>query len=99
MSYKLLSYQAGRDARAGLLIGDTIYDAAKVTRDAACATVLGALQQWSASHRKFTQIAKSIAAGKSRATGMPLRRTKLLAPVLYPGAIFCAGANYSDHLD
>jgi len=99
MSYKLLSYQAGRDARAGLLVGDTVYDAAKVTRDAACATVLGALQNWSASHRKFTQVAKSIASGKSRAQGVPVRRAKLLAPVLYPGNIFCAGANYRDHAD
>jgi hypothetical protein len=31
MSYKLLSYQAGRDARAGVLVGDTVYDSAKVT--------------------------------------------------------------------
>jgi 2-keto-4-pentenoate hydratase/2-oxohepta-3-ene-1,7-dioic acid hydratase in catechol pathway len=26
-----------------------------------------------------------------------LKKVKLLAPVLYPGAIFCAGANYTDH--
>ena len=28
----------------------------------------------------------------------PLKRTKLLAPVLWPSAIFCAGANYADHV-
>ena len=99
MSYKLLSYQAGREARAGLLIGETIYDAAKVTGDPACASVLGALERWTASHRKFVQVAKRIATGKSRVKGVPLQRAKLLAPVLYPGAIFCAGANYSDHMD
>jgi hypothetical protein len=26
-----------------------------------------------------------------------LAQTRLLAPLLYPGAIYCAGANYSDH--
>ena len=29
---------------------------------------------------------------------MPLKRARLLAPVLYPGNIFCAGANYTDHM-
>src|SRR2546426_776120 len=29
---------------------------------------------------------------------MPLKRARLLAPVLYPGNIYCAGANYTDHM-
>src|SRR5262249_60229300 len=28
---------------------------------------------------------------------LPLGRTKLLAPVRWPSAIYCAGANYADH--
>jgi len=32
MPYKLLSYQSGRDARAGVLVGETVYDAAKAHR-------------------------------------------------------------------
>ena len=28
MSYRLLSYQSGREARAGILVGEQIYDAA-----------------------------------------------------------------------
>src|SRR5207244_2457556 len=34
---------------------------------------------------------------KSRAKGQPLKRSKLLAPVRWPSAIYCAGANYADH--
>jgi 2-keto-4-pentenoate hydratase/2-oxohepta-3-ene-1,7-dioic acid hydratase in catechol pathway len=30
---------------------------------------------------------------------MPLMQAKLDAPILYPGALFCAGANYWDHLE
>ena len=30
--------------------------------------------------------------------GLPLRDTKLLAPVSTPGGIFCAGANFTDHM-
>ncbi len=98
MSYRLLSYQAGRDARAGVLVGDTVYDAAKVTGDPAPASVLGMLTDWNKSKRLLAQAAKRIADGKSRVKGVPLTRAHLLAPVLYPGAIFCAGANYTDHM-
>ena len=34
MSYKLLTYQAGRDARAGVLVADQVFDAAKLTANA-----------------------------------------------------------------
>jgi 2-keto-4-pentenoate hydratase/2-oxohepta-3-ene-1,7-dioic acid hydratase in catechol pathway len=98
MSYKLLSFQSGREARAGILVGDRIYDAARLTGQAAWSSVLGALEDWSKAHRAFAAAARRIAAGKSRAKGMPLKRAKLLAPVLYPGNIYCAGANYTDHM-
>jgi 2-keto-4-pentenoate hydratase/2-oxohepta-3-ene-1,7-dioic acid hydratase in catechol pathway len=98
MPYKLLSYAAGRDARAGLLVGDTVYDAAKATGVAAYVRVFDILQDWSRAHRALTQAAGRLAAGKSRLKGSPRARTRLLAPVLYPGAIFCAGANYRDHM-
>ena len=98
MSYKLLSYQAGRDARAGVLVGDIVYDAAKITGDSAHSSVLGILKDWSKAKRVLAQAAKRIEDGKSRAKGVALKRTRLLAPVLYPGNIYCAGANYTDHM-
>jgi 2-keto-4-pentenoate hydratase/2-oxohepta-3-ene-1,7-dioic acid hydratase in catechol pathway len=98
MSYRLLSFQAGREARAGLLVGEQVYDAARVTGKPAWSSVLGALQDWPKAHREFAAFAKRMAAGKSKARGTPLSRVKLLAPVLYPGNIYCAGANYTDHM-
>ncbi len=98
MPYKLLSYRAGQAARAGVLIGDTVYEAAKVTGVAAHSSVLGVLEDWSRAGRLLAQAAKRIASGKGRAKGLPLKRARLLAPVLYPGAIYCAGANYTDHM-
>jgi 2-keto-4-pentenoate hydratase/2-oxohepta-3-ene-1,7-dioic acid hydratase in catechol pathway len=98
MSYKLLSYAAGRDARAGLLVGDDIYDAAKATGVAAYARVLDILGDWRRAQRALAQAARRLADGKSRVKGTPRARTRLLAPVLHPGAIFCAGANYRDHM-
>jgi 2-keto-4-pentenoate hydratase/2-oxohepta-3-ene-1,7-dioic acid hydratase in catechol pathway len=98
MSYKLLSYRAGRDARAGVLVGDSVYDAARITRDAGDASVLGILENWSRASRRLGQAARRIASGKSRAKGVPLARVKLLAPLPVPGNIYCAGANYTDHV-
>src|SRR6266571_3339569 len=98
MSYRLLSYRAGREARAGILVGEQVYDSARLTGQPAWSTVFGALQEWAKAHRAFAAAAKRIAAGKSRAKGTALTRVKLLAPVLYPGNIYCAGANYTDHM-
>src|SRR6266853_1581397 len=96
MSYRLLSFQSGREARAGILVGEQIYDAARLAGQPAWSSVLGALQDWGRAHRAFAAAAKRIAAGKTKAKGLPLKRARLLAPVLYPGDIYCAGANYTD---
>lgn len=98
MSYRLLSFQSGREARAGILVGDLIYDAARSTGRPAWSSVLGALQEWPKANRAFAAAAKRIASGKSKVKGVPLKRARLLAPVLYPGNIYCAGANYTDHM-
>jgi 2-keto-4-pentenoate hydratase/2-oxohepta-3-ene-1,7-dioic acid hydratase in catechol pathway len=98
MSYKLLSYQAGRQARAGVLVGDRVYDAARVTGQAAYASVLSILEDWGRARRALARTARALGSGKRRAPGVPVARARLLAPVLYPGAIFCAGANYTDHV-
>src|SRR6266705_1297891 len=96
MPYKLLSYQSGRTARAGVLVADAVFDAAKVTGVAGHASVVGVLDDWSRARRLLGQAAKRLEAGRAR--GIPLKRVKLLAPVLYPGNIYCAGANYPDHM-
>jgi 2-keto-4-pentenoate hydratase/2-oxohepta-3-ene-1,7-dioic acid hydratase in catechol pathway len=98
MVYKLLSYREGRNAKAGMLVGETVYDAARATGMPAYASVLGMLEDWSRARRELVAAAKKLATGKSRVKGTPVARTSLLAPVLYPGAIFCAGANYRDHM-
>ncbi len=101
-SYKLLTYQAsaqsGKPPRAGLLIGDTVYDAQKITGVAAYESVLGALGEWAKAKKAFALAERNIVSGKSRAKGQALNKTRLLAPVLYPGDIYCAGANYTDHM-
>src|ERR1700748_3571211 len=90
--YKLATYKSSDGPRAGLVIGDQVFDAAKLTGKPAYATVLGILAGW----ERPESILKKAPAGaaKSRAKRLPLKKTKLLAPVQYPSTIYCAGANY-----
>jgi len=93
--YRLATYKSADGPRAGLIIGDDMFDAAKLTGKPANATVIGILADWQTAERALRKAAAG--AAKSRAKRQPLRKTKLLAPVQYPSAIYCAGANYADH--
>jgi 2-keto-4-pentenoate hydratase/2-oxohepta-3-ene-1,7-dioic acid hydratase in catechol pathway len=93
--YKLATYQTADGPRAGLIVDDTLFDAAKLTGKPAYATVLGILNDWSKAQGALKAAADK--AGNSKAKGQPVGKAKLLAPVQYPSAIFCAGANYQDH--
>ncbi len=93
--YKIATYQSPDGPRAGLVIDDKVFDAAKLTGNAAYGTVLAILEDWRAAQGVLKKAAA--AAGKSRLKALPLGRTKLLAPVRWPSAVYCAGANYADH--
>ena len=82
MMYRLLSYQSARGPRGGVMIDGEIYD---LETETGFASVLAALQ----SGKPLGQISK-----RSR----PIASPRLLAPILDPGNIFCAGANYTDHM-
>src|SRR5581483_6487108 len=95
-SYVLVTYQSDKGPRAGIAVGDKLFDAAALTRKAAYADMLGILNDW----RTAKGIIKKAAAGaaKSKLKSRPLGKAKLLPPVMYPSAIYCAGANYTDHM-
>jgi 2-keto-4-pentenoate hydratase/2-oxohepta-3-ene-1,7-dioic acid hydratase in catechol pathway len=44
------------------------------------------------------ELLRAAVSSRDRHTGTPRALAKLLAPVPRPGAIYCAGANYSDHV-
>ena len=93
--YKLATCQTGAGPRACLVVGDEVFDAAKLTGKAAYGTVIGILADWKAAEGALKKAAAG--AAKRRGKGQRLAKTKLLAPVQYPSAIYCAGANYADH--
>ncbi|HVB34359.1 MAG TPA: fumarylacetoacetate hydrolase family protein [Patescibacteria group bacterium] len=94
-SYRLVTYETPRGPRAGLLLGEAVFDLAELTGKVSYATMLGVLGEWEAAEPLVETAARQAESGKTQ--GTPLAQVKLLAPVLYPSAIYCAGANYSDH--
>ena len=93
--YKLLSYEDAGTARGGVLVDGRVHDLASVLGEGAGApvSVLSALENWDRSRAAIQRAVSDI----DPASGRALADTKLLAPILYPGTLLCAGANYYDH--
>jgi len=53
---------------------------------------------WAAATARFDRIVGEIELGKRRPMWVNEVGAELLAPLLYPGKILCAGANYYDHM-
>jgi 2-keto-4-pentenoate hydratase/2-oxohepta-3-ene-1,7-dioic acid hydratase in catechol pathway len=88
--YRLVSYtDAQRTARAGVLVNGRVTSAEDIL-GARGASVIDILRKWDETHPRLAQA--------SQTNGIPIADVNILAPVLYPGAFFCAGANYWDHL-
>lgn len=93
--YKLVTYQSPQGARAGLVVDETVFDVAAATGHAPYVTMLDVLRDWDGARRRLPAAATAAVA---KAGGHPLKATKLLAPVPTPAGIFCAGANFTDHM-
>jgi 2-keto-4-pentenoate hydratase/2-oxohepta-3-ene-1,7-dioic acid hydratase in catechol pathway len=93
--YRLLSYRdTSGQTQAGLLVGDRVHPAAPLLEDIPnSSSVMGLLKAWDTVHPRLH------AAAKNARDGQLLGEVALLAPLLYPGTLFCAGANYWDHLE
>jgi 2-keto-4-pentenoate hydratase/2-oxohepta-3-ene-1,7-dioic acid hydratase in catechol pathway len=94
--YHLLSFRDARGtAQAGLLVNGQVYNAASAL---GCSdSLMAILAEWDAMRPALREAADRAAQGRLTG-GVPLASVQLLAPLLYPGAIYCAGANYSDHV-
>ena len=82
--YKLVTFGTAKAPRPGIVIDEQVHEVREYE------SVLAILRDWP----RFSR--KTWSPGKAR--GIPLKKAKLLAPVPNPGAIFCAGANYTDHM-
>ena len=105
-SYRLATYVRGNEEpRAGLVVDDGLLDvSALLTTSVAQSSstpptqVLQVLERWHQLHPLLQQAARDARIGKAGGNAIPVRDVRFLAPILYPGTIFCAGANYRDHV-
>jgi 2-keto-4-pentenoate hydratase/2-oxohepta-3-ene-1,7-dioic acid hydratase in catechol pathway len=88
MSYRLLSHLSNGQPRGGVAVSETVYDLPRPWT-----SVLALLQDWPKAKAQLASFAKA-----PKGKGTPLKKAKLVAPILYPGNIYCAGANYKDHV-
>jgi 2-keto-4-pentenoate hydratase/2-oxohepta-3-ene-1,7-dioic acid hydratase in catechol pathway len=105
-SYRLATYSDSHaKPRAGLVVDDRLIDvsvAMAMTSIRASASsfnsVLEVLQDWEEISPRLREIARNVRNEKLSRRTVSLSSVRLLAPVQYPGTIFCAGANYRDHV-
>ncbi|MFK4258443.1 fumarylacetoacetate hydrolase family protein [Agrobacterium tumefaciens] len=90
---RIVTYRAGEQERAGLLLGTEVYDAVALTGDQRDLTVMSILNDWDAAMERLAKAARS----RQSNSPEPVSRAQLLAPLPAPGSIYCAGANYADH--
>ena len=93
MGYKLVTYDAGKGQRAGIVSGEKLIDVAEATGNVTYATTLGILGDWGKAAATLAALALDTSATSSAFDWKTLR-----APIALPGAIYCAGANYGDHV-
>ncbi len=105
-SYRLATYVRGNDEpRAGIVVDDALFDVGALLAKSAAKSpgtspiqVLQVLENWRQLHPLLRQAAGDARGGKACGNTIPVREVRFLAPILYPGTIFCAGANYRDHV-
>jgi 2-keto-4-pentenoate hydratase/2-oxohepta-3-ene-1,7-dioic acid hydratase in catechol pathway len=105
-SYRLATYVRGHDVpRAGIVVDDALLDvSALLAQSVEIPTgtppmqVLQVLDNWRQFHPLLQQAARDARGGKPGVPAAAARDVRFLAPILYPGTIFCAGANYRDHV-
>jgi 2-keto-4-pentenoate hydratase/2-oxohepta-3-ene-1,7-dioic acid hydratase in catechol pathway len=106
-TYRLATYTiADGDARAGIVVDEHLIDVSTglglqrdLPADHAHSTVLSILNDWPSNHEALKVLAAAVRGGKMADELIAIKNVTLLAPILYPGAIYCAGANYRDHVE
>lgn len=93
--YRVLTYREKGRPTAGVLVAGRVYPAQQMLQGTAvdASSVMSLLQSWPRVQRALAKAARRVAPER----GAPLGRIRLLAPILFPRGIFCAGANYWDH--
>ena len=98
MTFVLLSFVVDGEARAGIAVDGSVIDLARETGNARFADLGAVLADWGNAEVMLTVLTARARRGALSAPSEPLGEVRLGAP-LVPGNIYCAGANYTDHVE
>lgn len=107
MKYQLFTYSnESSQARSGIAVEGVLYDLLNASTrhtfwSPAFATIAETVADWEASHNVLRRLAVAIHAEDSGKDELSLKSPgfKFLPPLLNPGVIYAAGANYRDHVE
>ena len=92
---QLITYKnAAGEYRGGIRLGLDAFDVEELTGCPGCNSVLALLQGWEALEPLLRNRVKQGFHEQLK----PVTVTNLGPPVMYPGAVYCAAANYRDHM-
>ncbi|WP_190304700.1 fumarylacetoacetate hydrolase family protein [Pseudomonas chlororaphis] len=94
-NFYLATYESKGGPRAAIVVDNQLFDLAKVSKRSEFSSILSILDNWETN--EF--LLREIAAEMDFSEGFALEATKLLTPLLYPPAVYCAGSNYRDHVE
>ena len=94
----ILNFLKDEEPRAGLLVNGLCYDIVLEAGEKRFASTMDLLQDWQRARPMLESIAVRIGKGDAKSSGTPVVQIQMLAPLLQPGAVYCAGANYYDHV-
>jgi 2-keto-4-pentenoate hydratase/2-oxohepta-3-ene-1,7-dioic acid hydratase in catechol pathway len=105
-TYFLANYaDSDKTPRAGIVVDDRLVDVGRVLADrteradaGVPISVMAVLQRWEEIHPILKNVAKNLRGRQSLVPTTQIADVILLAPIQRPGTIFCAGANYKDHV-
>jgi 2-keto-4-pentenoate hydratase/2-oxohepta-3-ene-1,7-dioic acid hydratase in catechol pathway len=95
-NYKLGSFALKGEARVGIIVEDAVYDLADASGHAADASMMSLLADWKAAQQRIPSAIGAISLRSLQPRSV--NEVQWLAPLPVPGTVFCAGANYSDHV-
>jgi len=92
--WHLLNYELNGAVRSGIQVGEAIFDIAKGLNQPDLTSSEAIFRRW-----KETKNLLSALADSSPTAALVGRGATIAAPIANPGAIYCAGANYRDHIE
>lgn len=104
MKYQLFTYADKKGAAGtGIAVNEQLFDlsGASTGRTVAGSSVMELLNNWEDSHAQLLAIVDALTESPTEYSCYRLSADDIifLPPVLQPGVIYCAGANYRDHVE